>query len=172
MTSLTATTWRLDPDRSKAEFRTKTFWGLSTVRGRFATLEGSLDLRSGSGPEVALVIDAGSLSTRLKSRDKDLRAEDFFHVDAHPTVRFSSTSAEVTADGDGEALVVVGALEAAGRSVPLSLHVPVRRLGDELELEAQAEIPHAELGMTRNPLGMIKPTTKLLVTARLCRATE
>ena len=34
--------WRIDPARSHVEFRTRTLWGLATVKGHFGRYEGSL----------------------------------------------------------------------------------------------------------------------------------
>jgi polyisoprenoid-binding protein YceI len=64
------TRWRIDPARSSIEFRTPTLWGLATVKGRFDRYEGTLDLDQ--DPAIALTIDAGSLDTKNKLRDKHL----------------------------------------------------------------------------------------------------
>ncbi len=77
------TRWRIDPSRSRIEFRTPTFWGLVTVRGRFEHYDGTLDLRH--EPAVELTIDASSLDTNNNKRDKHLRSPHFFDVDNHPT---------------------------------------------------------------------------------------
>ena len=54
--SIEKTRWRIDPTRSQVEFRTPTFWGLITVKGRFENYDGTLDLRH--EPAVELTIDA------------------------------------------------------------------------------------------------------------------
>ena len=63
--------WRIDPTRSSVEFRTPTLWGLATVRGRFETYEGTLDLQQ--DPAIELTIEAASLNTNLGFRDKPMR---------------------------------------------------------------------------------------------------
>lgn len=88
--------WRLDPTRSRVEFHVRHFYGLMTVKGRFDRFEGTLDLDA--APTIELTIDADSLDTKNRQRDKHLRSADFFDVTNHPQVRFASDSA--TLDGD------------------------------------------------------------------------
>ena len=106
------------------------FYGLMTVKGRFASYDGTLEL--GARAAAQLTIDAASLDTGNARRDKHLRSADFFDVEHHPQVRFTSTS--VTADGD--ALRVRGRLEAAGEQIPLELVAAVHVVDGELEVEA------------------------------------
>ena len=93
------------PTRSSVEFRTPTFWGLMTVKGRFERYDGTLDLRQ--EPAIELTIEAVSLNTNNNMRDKHLRSSDFFDVANHPQVRFVSDSATLDGerlDGQGPAL--------------------------------------------------------------------
>ena len=157
------TRWRIDPARSSVEFRTPGFWGLVTVEGRFGRYDGTLDLRR--DPAIELTIDAASLDTNNKFRDKHLRAEEFLDVESHPQIRFVSESAAL----DGEQLKVRGRLCAAGGSMPLELDAKLRRLGDELEVDARKYVDQRELGITRSPLGMVRTPSKLIVHGRLVR---
>ena len=110
--------WRLDPARSTAEFRVRHFWGLVTVEGHFEKLRGTLDLlRPGRQPAVVLRLRAGSLNTGNARRDRHLRSAEFFDVNNHPLVRFTSESAVLA----GETLTVRGDLEAAGRQIQSSM---------------------------------------------------
>jgi polyisoprenoid-binding protein YceI len=155
--------WRIDPTRSRIEFRTPTFWGLITVKGRFEHYDGTLDLRR--EPGVELTIDASSLDTSNNKRDKHLRSADFFDVDNHPQVRFVSDSATL----DGERLTVRGRLYAAGKSTPLDVDATLRRVDDQLEVDATAHADHLELGMSPGMLGMIRTPSELIVHGRLVR---
>ena len=161
--SIENTRWRIDPTRSRIEFRTRTFWGLITVKGRFEHYDGTLDLRH--EPAVELTIDASSLDTNNTKRDKHLRSADFFDVENHPQVRFVSDSAKL----DGERLTVSGRLYAAGKSIPLNLDASLRRAGDQLEVEARSSADHRTLGMNHSPLKMIRTPSELIIHGRLVR---
>jgi polyisoprenoid-binding protein YceI len=157
------TAWRIDPARSRVEFEAGTLWGRATVKGRFGRYDGSLDLRREQA--IELTIEAASLDTENKLRDKHLRSGDFFDVANHPEIRFVSDSATL----DGERLRVRGRLHAAGKSIPLKLDATLRRLGDELEVDGTTQADHRELGMSHGMLGMIPTPSKLRVRGRLVR---
>jgi polyisoprenoid-binding protein YceI len=163
--SIETTTWRIDPDRSSVEFNAKHVWGMATVKGAFSRYQGTLDL-SGK-PAVELTIEAESLDTRNRRRDKHLRSPDFFGVEQHPYVRFVSDSAAL----EGDRLKVRGRLLARGVSMPLDIDATLRRADDELELEAVTVADHHRLGMTWSPMGMIPKPSRLIVKGRLVRAT-
>ena len=155
--------WVIDPARSTVEFRVTNFWGLATVVGHFTRFDGSYTV----GPDertIELIVDAGSLETGNRRRDKHLRSSAFFDVELHPHVRF--TANDVTGAGNGT-LRVRGELEAAGRKVPLSFEAPVRVLDGELEAEATTLVDHRLLGMTFSPLRTVRSPSTLHVTARL-----
>ena len=157
------TQWRIDPARSSVEFRTPTFWGLLTVTGRFARYDGTLDLRRERA--IDLTIEAASIDTQNRMRDRHLRSHDFFDVEHHPTVRFTAHRAAL----EGERLKVRGQLEARGSSIPLELEARLRRVGDELEVDASTYVDHRELGMSHGTLGMIRKPSELVVRGRLVR---
>ncbi len=164
--AIETTRWRIDPARSSVAFHSPTFWGLMTVKGHFERYEGTLDLQS--TPAIELTIEAASLNTNNKMRDKHLRSDDFFDVTDHPQVRFVSDNATL----DGERLKVSGQLYAAGQSMPLALDAELRRVGDELEVEAKTEADQRKLGMTHGTLGMIRTPSELTVRGRLVQAAE
>ena len=156
------TRWRIDPTRSSVEFRTPTFWGLVTVKGRFERYDGTLDLRR--QPAVDLTIEAASLDTKNKMRDKHLRSADFFDVENHPQVRFVSDSATArrrAADGPRpsstrrEEHARSTSTPACGVSAMSWKWTPVRYAD------------HRELGMSHSPLGMIRTPSELIVHGRL-----
>ena len=153
--------WELDPKRSTVEFRVGNFWGLQTVKGRFENYHGRLDLSA--DPAIELTIDAASLDTGHRKRDKHLRSADFFDAAKTPQVRFVSESV-VPQDGT---LTVRGSLFARGRSIPLELDAEVRRVGEELGIKAATSAPHRELGMTWNRLGSVGSSSKLLISGYL-----
>ena len=156
--------WRIDPARSSVEFHVKGFWGITTVKGRFSRYHGTVDL-STQQPAIELTIEADSLDTANARRDTHLRSRDFFDAEKHPYVRFVSESATL----DGERLHTRGRLHARGSSIPLEVDATLRRVGDDLEIEAATEADHRQLGMTWNRMSMIRTPTKLVVTGRLVR---
>ncbi|HEX3237387.1 MAG TPA: YceI family protein [Gaiellaceae bacterium] len=156
--------WRIDPARSSVEFEVPLALGLSSVKGRFDDYDGTLDL--GRSPAVTLRIDAGSVNTENARRDKHLRSDAFFGVEAHPHVLFLSETAAL----DGERLSITGRLGAAGASEPLELVATLRRVGEELEIEAVVEVDQKRLGMTYTLMGMIRTPARLAVRGRLVRS--
>ncbi len=164
--AIETTRWRIDPARSSVEFHSPTFWGLMTVKGHNERYEGTLDLQS--TPAIELTIEAASLNTNNKMRDKHLRSDDFFDVTDHPQVRFVSDNATL----DGESLKVSGQLYAAGQSIPLTLDAELRRVGDELDIDAKTDADQRKLGMTHGMLGMIRTPSELTVRGRLVQAAE
>jgi polyisoprenoid-binding protein YceI len=155
------TPWKLDPDRSQVEFRVRTFWGLSTVKGRFGTYSGKMDLAS--EPAIVLTIEANTINTKNKKRDNHLRSKEFFDVDEFPEVLFVSESVKV----DGENLHVRGYLHAAGHRVRVENTATLTMIEGEPEVEAIVEVDQTELGMTYSPAGMVKPPSTLIVKGRL-----
>ncbi len=159
----TTTRWKVDPEDTAVEFDAKTFWGLATVHGRFDTFVGSYTTGP-DGATIELTIDADSLDTGNKTRDKHLRSPDFFHVAEHPRVRFTSTRVHNVGDG---LLHVVGHLEVAGKSVLLEFPANVRPAAGGLEIEATTTVDQRELAMSSGTFGMIRRPVTLHVTARL-----
>lgn len=157
------THWAVDPEGTAVEFAARTFCGLSTVHGRFDRFDGSYDIGP-DGATIELTIDADSLDTGNGTRDGHLRSTGFFHVAAHPQVRFVSTRVHNVGDG---ILHVVGRLEAAGRSVLLEFPAALRPAGGALDIEATATVDQRELGMSSGTLGMIRRPVTLHVKARL-----
>jgi polyisoprenoid-binding protein YceI len=155
------TVWRIDPARSSVEFEVPSSWGLTKVEGQFDRYDGTLDLRR--TPAIKLTIDAESINTKNARRDKHLRSDDFFGVEAHPQILFLSDAATL----DGEQLTVTGKLRAAGGSEPLHLVATLRHVGPELDIEATAEVDQRRLGMTFSLMGAIRTPTKLAVRGRL-----
>lgn len=157
------THWNLDPDETSVEFTVKTFWGLHTVHGRFDRFTGTYD----AGPDrtaIELTVEAASVDTGNKTRDKHLRADGFFAAAAHPHVHFASSSVNEADDG---LLHVAGSLEAGGETASLEFPATFRLTGDALEIEATATVDRQELGMSGGPLGMIGRPVTLHVAARL-----
>ena len=156
------TRWTVDPENTSVDFAVKTFWGLMTVRGRFDRFEGSYEMAP-HGPKIELTVDASSIDTGNRKRDEHLRSADFFGVEQHPQVRFTSTRVRPAGDG----MEVDGVLEAAGEVVPLELFTTVHQIGEARQVEATTTVDHTLLGMSSGPFGMISPPVTVHVKARL-----
>jgi len=157
------TRWSVEPGNSSVTFDVKTFWGAVTVRGAFDRFDGSYEVGP-EGTKITLTVDVDSLDTGNAKRDKHLRSEDFFHLAAHPQVRFTSTRVRPAGDG---MLLVEGNLEAAGQVVPLELGATVRQADGGLEITGTTALDPGSFGMSRGQFGMIRPLATLSVTAHL-----
>lgn len=116
-----AETFVLDPTHTSILFAVPHL-GFSKVYGRFNTMEGTftLDAEAPEKSSVVVTIDAASLDTNDKERDKHMRGEDFFDVARYPTLSYKST--EVKLEGD-KAATVTGDLTMHGVTKPVPLKV-------------------------------------------------
>jgi polyisoprenoid-binding protein YceI len=161
-----AGTWVLDPSHSSVRFRNKTMWGLVTVKGVFATVEGEGEVAADGTARGTLTIDAASVDTRNAKRDDHLRSADFLHVDEHPAIVFTATAIPVPTGGSG-LVELDGELSVRGVSRPLSVPAQVTLASaGEAVLEAEVTLSRADFGITWNRGGMMAAPTVLTVTAR------
>ena len=95
-----SSTWQIDPQHSSAQFAVRHL-GLSTVRGAFSKLSGTmlLDDQDVTKSTIEVSIDVNTVDTREPDRDKDLRSERFFDVAHFPTMTFKSKKVEQLAPG-------------------------------------------------------------------------
>jgi polyisoprenoid-binding protein YceI len=86
-------TWHIDPAHSEIGFSVKHLL-ISTVRGRFATFEGSMSASNAelSDAKIVFSADAASITTNNAARDAHLQLPDFFDTAANPKITFVSTS--------------------------------------------------------------------------------
>ncbi len=114
-------TWQFDPQHSSAQFAVRHL-GLSTVRGAFSKLSGtvSLDDQDITKSTVEVTIDVNTVDTREPDRDKDLRSERFLDVAHFPTMTFKSKKVEQVSPGK---LRVTGDLTIHGTTKEVVLDV-------------------------------------------------
>ena len=88
-------TWQIDPAHTHVEFAVRHLM-ISTVKGRFAEVNGTLTLPGDdfSQAELEASINVASLDTRDPQRDAHLRSADFFDAEAFPTIGFKSRRVE------------------------------------------------------------------------------
>ena len=114
-------TWQIDPNHSAAQFAVRHL-GLSTVRGAFTKVSGTVNLDDQDiiKSSVEVTIDAASVDTRVEARDKDLRSDHFFDVAKYPTITFKSKKVEQVSAGK---LKVTGDLTIHGTTKEVILDV-------------------------------------------------
>jgi polyisoprenoid-binding protein YceI len=116
-----ATTWRVDPSHSHAEFAVRHLM-ISTVKGRFADVTGTLigDETDPDNAAIELTIPVASIDTREQQRDAHLRSADFFEAERYPEIRFRST--RIAGSGSGQ-FTVTGDLTIRDTTRPVTLTV-------------------------------------------------
>ena len=84
-----ATTWQIDAAHTGVEFAVKHLM-ISTVKGRFADVSGSLtgDISDPESFGLDVRIGVASIDTRQEMRDGHLRSPDFFDAEKYPTMQF------------------------------------------------------------------------------------
>ena len=115
------TAWKIDPQHSSAQFAVRHL-GLSTVRGAFSKLSGTMQLddQDVTKSTIEVSIDVNTVDTREPGRDKELRSEHFFDVARFPTMTFKSKKVEQVAPGK---LRVTGELTIHGTTREVVLDV-------------------------------------------------
>ena len=146
-------TYAIDPAHTTAEFVVRHMM-ISKVRGRFAALNGSLELPAdGNVPTaVKVTLDASSIDTREQQRDAHLRSADFFDVERFPQITFVSSQIS----GDERSFKLEGTLTIHGVSREITLDANFqgratdpwgnRRIG----YEAHATINRKDFGLGWN----------------------
>ncbi len=148
-----AATYTIDKSHSSVGFKVRHMM-VSKVHGSFGDFEGSLEFVEGDPSAWAadVTIKTATVDTNDEGRDKHLRNEDFFNVDAFPEMTFKATGAKAVGDG----FVVVGDLTLVGVTKPVELEVEYNgsitdpwgnvRVG----FSAEAEIDRGDFGMKYN----------------------
>lgn len=101
--------WVLDPAHTTIGFSAR-HMGLSTVRGRFTSFTGSIELDPSdvTAAKGTVEVDMASIDTGNEQRDEHLRSPDFFDVERFPKMTFEVSS--VTREGSEGDYRVVGDL--------------------------------------------------------------
>lgn len=110
-------TWKIDPAHSEVAFSVRHLM-ITKVRGVFETVDVTIVTpEDPKNTTIEAVVDVASVNTSQPDRDNHLRTSDFFLVEEHPTMTFTSTSLAV----DGENFTVEGALTMRGVTKPVTL---------------------------------------------------
>lgn len=114
------TRYTIDPAHSNVEFSIRHLV-IARVRGRFTRFTGELELDPDdvTRSRVSAEIEVASISTNEDKRDAHLRSADFFDVESHPLITFTSKRVEVV----GNLLHVTGDLSIRGTTREVILRV-------------------------------------------------
>jgi polyisoprenoid-binding protein YceI len=153
-TTAAATTWKIDPAHTNAEFSVRHLM-ISSVKGRFAEVSGSVvkDAAAPAKSQVEITINTASLDTREPQRDGHLRSADFFDVEKFPTITFRSTRIDGSLDGDFK---LVGNLTIKDVTREVVLEVTPEGAvtdpwgGQRVGYSATTKIKRSEFGLTWN----------------------
>ena len=151
MISITPGTHAIDATHSNVEFAVKHMM-ISTVKGRFGDVSGTVTVPASGEPTVDVTINAASIDTRVDARDNHLRSADFFDVEKYPTLRFVSSSAKRTDDG----YTLTGNLTIRGVTKPVTLEVTDEGTGidpwgnTKSAFSARGRINRNDFGLTWN----------------------
>lgn len=148
-------TWTFDPTHSAANFSVRHMM-ITTVRGTFPTISGSIDFDP-ANPAAASVnadIDAASITSGVTDRDNHLKSPDFLDVATYPTLSFKSTRVEMTGDSTAK---IHGDLTIRNVTRPVVLDAELLGLGvdpfakvEKAGFTARTRINREDWGLTWN----------------------
>ncbi len=170
-------TWPIDAERSRVEFAIKHML-LATLRGRFESFHGVLQVAEDGLAQASGSVDAASICTHDAVRDGHLRSSsDFFDVGRYPQIGFSSSRIE---ELPGGRVRILGDLTMRGvtREIELSGQAREREprgADPELALALHGELNRREFGLIWNQTldsggALIGNTVKIAVELAAVRA--
>ncbi|MEO6209531.1 MAG: YceI family protein [Gemmatimonadaceae bacterium] len=127
---------------------------ISTVKGRFADVEGQLVIVAGnpSASSVSAVIKAGTIDTRTGQRDDHHRSADFLDAANFPEFTFKSTRIE----GDSSEFKITGDLTIRGVTKSITLDATSEGQGkdpwggERIGFSAKTKFDRRDFGLTYN----------------------
>jgi polyisoprenoid-binding protein YceI len=159
-----AGSWRVDPEASKAHFTAGNLAGLMSVSGRFRSLAGSLSVGE-RNVRGMLRINAATIDTGNRLRDRHLRSSDFLAAAKHRELRYEAERLDV----DGAAVRIDGELIVAGTRSRLPLTAELH-LHDEdaIVIACHARVDRVALGV-RGARGVVSRMVDLDIAVTLRR---
>jgi len=160
-----AGSWILDPARSEVLLESRHTWGLLPVRGVFRQVTGHGTVDAAGQVTGTLAVAAGSVDTKSKMRDKDLRSAKVFDIANHPDITYTVDGMQPASGG----VRVTGSLTVRGRTRPLSFDAKVTAAAGEVRLDAEVPVNRADFGLTYSPLRMASLNNTITVHALFTR---
>jgi polyisoprenoid-binding protein YceI len=142
--------WTLDPARSEVRLESRHTWGLLPVHGVFRQVTGHGTVTAAGQVTGTLTVAAGSVETKNKRRDTDLRSAKVFDIASHPDITYTVDGMQPASGGAR----VTGSLTVRGRTRPLSFDAKVSAAAGEVQLDAEIPVNRADFGLTYSPLRM------------------
>jgi len=120
-TTATATKWQIDTAHSEITFKVKHLM-ISNVKGSFNKFDAEIDSSGNDfdNAQINLNIDVASVDTSDAHRDGHLKGADFFDVENHPQINFTSSKFEKKGNDMFE---LTGELTMLGVTKPVKLDV-------------------------------------------------
>jgi polyisoprenoid-binding protein YceI len=170
-------TWQLDPPHCAAQFAVR-HMGISTVRGTFTKLRGTLqyDRTAPAKSSLDVTIDAGSVDSGVEMRDNDVRGPKLLDVAKYPTITFKSKRVEpagpgklkVTGDLTIHGVTKETVLEVEGPSAPMKDPMGNARMG----ASATTTINRRDFGVSGYPPAAIADDVAVTIDVELVKATS
>jgi polyisoprenoid-binding protein YceI len=147
------TTLELDPASTRIEFTVAAT--LHTVHGTFALKSGTIQFNPLTGSASgAVVVDATSGDSGSSGRDQKMH-KDILESQRYPKITFAPTKMSGKLEPQGESSVQVeGILTLHGSEHPISLVLPVRVNGNNLQAQTHILIPYVAWGL-KNPSSFV-----------------
>lgn len=122
-----AGTWAIDPVHSEVSFVVRHMM-VSKVRGRFDKFEGTIvTAEDPLASTVTASVDMSTINTGQEQRDAHIRSADFFEVEKHPTMTFTSTAIKAAEEG----FILEGDLTLKGVTRPVAFNLEVSGFGKD-----------------------------------------
>jgi polyisoprenoid-binding protein YceI len=157
--------WTLDPARSQVLLETRHTWGLLPLHGVFRQVTGNGTVTGTGEVTGTLTVGAGSIDTKNKTRDKDLRSAKIFDVANHPDISYTVDGMQPAGGG----VRVTGSLTVRGSTRPLSFEATVSATAGEVRLDAEVPVNRADFGVTYSPLRMAPMNSTIVIHAVFTR---
>jgi polyisoprenoid-binding protein YceI len=158
--------WTLDSARSQFLLQTRHTWGLFPLHGVFRHAVGNGTVDQAGHVTGSIAVDAGSIDTMNKMRDKDLRSAKMFDIANHPDITYTLESIQPAADG----VRVTGNLTVRGTTLPLSFDAVIAATAGEVRLDAEIPVNRADFGLTYSPLRMAPMNNTIVIHAAFTRS--
>jgi polyisoprenoid-binding protein YceI len=157
--------WTLDPARSQVRLQSRHTWGLLPVHGVFRQVTGNGRVTADGQVTGTLTVAAGSIDTKNKMRDKDLRSAKLFDIANHPDITYTIDGMQPANGG----IRITGSLTVRGHTRPLSFDAKISTAAGEVRLDAEVPVNRADFGLTYRPLRMASLNNTITVHAVFTR---